>query len=124
MIGERILSAAPGWKRVGAIVRATHERWDGAGYPDGLVGTEIPLASRIIAVCDAFSAMTSVRPYRLPVARDQALDQLRRCSGSQFDPDVVAAFCTAVMVRGERALERGGGLALGREPGGCLGCRS
>ncbi len=96
VIGERILSAARGWGRVGTIVRATHERWDGAGYTDGLASTEIPLAARIIAVCDSFSAMTSVRPYRPPVAREQALDELRRCAGTQFDPDVVAAFCTAL----------------------------
>ena len=62
VIGERILAAAPGWPGVGAIVRATHERWDGMGYPDGLAGDAIPLAARIIAVCDAFSAMTSPRP--------------------------------------------------------------
>ena len=74
------------------IVRATHERWDGGGYVDGLAGAQIPLAARIIAVCDAFSAMTSTRPYRLPVGREQALDELRRCAGTQFDPDVVAAF--------------------------------
>jgi HD-GYP domain-containing protein (c-di-GMP phosphodiesterase class II) len=78
---------------VAAIVRATHERWDGAGYPDGLAGTEIPPAARIIAVCDAFSAMTSQRSYRLPVTREQALQELRACAGTQFDPDVVAEFC-------------------------------
>jgi HD-GYP domain-containing protein (c-di-GMP phosphodiesterase class II) len=96
VIGERILSGAAGLKRVGAIVRATHERWDGGGYTDGLSGTEIALAARIIAVCDAFSAMTSARPYRLPVAREQALEELRRCAGTQFDPGVVDAFCSAV----------------------------
>jgi two-component system cell cycle response regulator len=96
VIGERILAASPGWKRVGEIVRATHERWDGGGYTDGLAGTEIPLASRIIAVCDAFSAMTTVRPYRLPVGRDQALGELRSCAGTQFDPEVVETFCAAV----------------------------
>jgi diguanylate cyclase (GGDEF)-like protein len=93
LIGERILVAAPGWQGVAAIVRATHERWDGAGYPDGLAGTEIPPAARIIAVCDAFSAMTSQRSYRLPVTREQALQELRACAGTQFDPDVVAEFC-------------------------------
>ena len=96
VIGERILGGAAGLKRVGAIVRATHERWDGRGYTDGLAGTGIPLAARIIAVCDAFSAMTSARPYRLPVAREQALEELRRCAGTQFDPGVVDAFCSAV----------------------------
>jgi two-component system, cell cycle response regulator len=96
VIGEHLLGAVPGWKRVGAIVRATHERWDGGGYPDRLAGTEVPLAARIIAVCDAFSAMTSVRPHGLPLGREQALDELRRCSGTQFDPAVVEAFCTVV----------------------------
>jgi diguanylate cyclase (GGDEF)-like protein len=93
VIGERILAAAPQWKRVGSIVRATHERWDGVGYPDRLAGAAIPLAARIIAVCDAFSAMTSPRPYRVEVTRDAALDELRRCAGTQFDPEVVAVFC-------------------------------
>src|SRR5207249_553727 len=93
VMGERILVASPGWSGVGTIVRATHERWDGEGYPDGLVGEEIPLAARIIAVCDAFSAMTSQRPYRLPVTREMALTELRRCAGTQFDPAVIEAFC-------------------------------
>jgi two-component system cell cycle response regulator len=88
--------AAPGWHGVGAVVRATHERWDGTGYPDGLSGAQIPLAARIIAVCDAYSAMTSHRPYRLPVADEQALVELRACAGTQFDPEVVAAFCHAL----------------------------
>jgi diguanylate cyclase (GGDEF)-like protein len=93
VIGERILAAAPPWKRVASIVRATHERWDGAGYPDGLADAAIPLAARIIAVCDAFSAMTSPRPYRDEVTRDAALEELRLCSGTQFDPEVVEVFC-------------------------------
>ena len=71
MIGERILAAARGWRADASIVRATHERWDGEGYPDGSAGDEIPVAARIIAVCDAFSAMTSMRPYRLPVTRER-----------------------------------------------------
>ena len=93
VIGERILAAASGWRGTATIVRATHERWDGQGYPDGLAGDEIPLAARIIAVCDAFSAMTSKRPYRLSVTTEQALDELRRCAGTQFDPEVVRVFC-------------------------------
>ena len=93
VIGERILAAAPPWGRIASIVRATHERWDGVGYPDGLAGAEIPVAARIIAVCDAFSAMTSRRPYRIQVTRDAALEELRRCAGAQFDPEVVAVFC-------------------------------
>jgi diguanylate cyclase (GGDEF)-like protein len=95
VIGERLLAAAPGWRTVAKIVRATHERWDGGGYKDGLSGPDIPLAARIIAVCDSYSAMTSPRPYRPPLSRDEALDELRRCAGTQFDPDVVAAFCAA-----------------------------
>jgi diguanylate cyclase (GGDEF)-like protein len=103
VIGERILAAAPGLRGVAKIVRATHEQWDGGGYKDGLTGAEIPLAARIIAVCDAFSAMTSVRPYRLPSGRDQALDELRRCAGTQFDPDVVEAFCSVVQLSASEA---------------------
>ncbi len=93
LIGERILAAAPGWQGVAAVVRATHESWDGAGYPDGLSGTDIPLAARIVAVSDAYSAMTSKRPYRLPLGREQALAELRRFAGTQFDPEVVHIFC-------------------------------
>jgi two-component system cell cycle response regulator len=93
VIGERILAASPPWKRVAAIVRATHERWDGAGYPDGLAGAAIPLAARIIAVCDAFSAMTSRRPYRVEVTREKGFAELQGCAGTQFDPEVVAVFC-------------------------------
>jgi diguanylate cyclase (GGDEF)-like protein len=106
VIGERILGAAPGWLGVGAVVRATHERWDGTGYPDGLAGNAIPLAARIIAVCDAFSAMTSPRPYRLPIAPAQALKELQAHAGTQFDPDVVAAFC-AIVERADTAQRRG-----------------
>jgi diguanylate cyclase (GGDEF)-like protein len=93
VIGERILAAASGWRSTASIVRATHERWDGEGYPDGLADEDIPLAARIIAVCDAFSAMTSKRPYRLSLTNEQALAELRNCAGTQFDPEVVRAFC-------------------------------
>ncbi|HZQ66207.1 MAG TPA: HD domain-containing phosphohydrolase [Gaiellaceae bacterium] len=93
VIGERILSASPALLDVGRIVRATHERWDGGGYPDGASGLGIPLAARIIAVCDAYSAMTSARPYRAPVEPAAAVAELWRCAGTQFDPEVVAVFC-------------------------------
>ncbi len=106
VIGQRILAASPGWLGVAAIVRATHERWDGTGYPDGLEGNAIPLAARIIAVCDAFSAMTSPRPYRLPIACEQALEELYAQAGAQFDRDVVAAFAV-IVERAEKALHRG-----------------
>jgi len=81
---------------VGKTVRAHHERWDGNGYPDGLKGEEIPLPARIVCACDAYSAMTTNRPYRgaMPIA--DALAELRACSGTQFDPDVVDAIVAVV----------------------------
>jgi diguanylate cyclase (GGDEF)-like protein len=91
--GERIVLAAPALAHTAPLVRSSHEHVDGAGYPDGLVGEEIPVGARIIAVCDAFDAMTSNRPYRDALSVDAALDELRSCAGSQFDPPVVAAFC-------------------------------
>src|SRR5258708_21043094 len=69
-----------------------HERWDGAGYPTRRAGAEIPLEGRILAVVDAFDAMTSSRPYRSPMAVDEALDEVARCSGSHFDPQIARAF--------------------------------
>jgi two-component system, cell cycle response regulator len=93
LIGERILLAAPALRPVARLVRASHERWDGGGYPDGLRGDEIPLGARVVAVCDAFDAMTTERPYRHPVSEADAVEELRRCAGTQFDPMVVDAFC-------------------------------
>jgi two-component system cell cycle response regulator len=93
VIGERILAVSPALRGVGALVRHSHERYDGHGYPDGLVGDEIPLGSRIIAACDAFDAMTSERPYQHPIRVKDALAELRACAGGQFDPLVVHAFC-------------------------------
>ena len=91
VIGERIVLAAPALAATAPLIRATHERFDGLGYPDRLTGEEIPLGARIIAVCDAFDAMTSPRPYRDPVDPEASLEELRRCAGSQFDPAVVEA---------------------------------
>ena len=96
LVGERILVAAPALVSVGAIVRASHEKWDGSGYPDGLSGEAIPLASRIILVCDAYHAMTSERPYRRQVEPAEALRELRRCAGTDFDPRVVDVMCAMV----------------------------
>jgi diguanylate cyclase (GGDEF)-like protein len=93
LIGERIILAAPSLAHVAELVRSSHERLDGKGYPDGLAGDDIPLGSRIIAVCDAFDAMTRDRPYSIAVTPDEALSELRAASGTQFDPRVVAAFC-------------------------------
>jgi HD-GYP domain-containing protein (c-di-GMP phosphodiesterase class II) len=92
-IGAAIIEAAPALRPVANLVRASHERWDGRGYPDGLTGEEIPLGARIVAVCDAYSAMMQTRPYGPVLDEAEALAELRRCSGSQFDPRVVKAFC-------------------------------
>jgi HD-GYP domain-containing protein (c-di-GMP phosphodiesterase class II) len=91
-VGERILSASPALSHVGAIVRASHERWDGSGYPDGRKGDEIPLAARIVAVCDAYAAMTSDRPHSPAMSPGAALADLRAAAGTQFDPAVIEAF--------------------------------
>jgi diguanylate cyclase (GGDEF)-like protein len=93
LVGERILGAAPALAPAARIVRSSHERFDGRGYPDGLAGEAIPLGSRVIAVCDSYNAMTSTRPYRrTPMSCEGALEELRRQVGEQFDPRVVHAF--------------------------------
>ena len=84
------------------IIRHHHERWDGQGYPDRLAGEDIPLGSRIIGACAAFVAMTSELPYSPARTPEEALDELRRCSGTQFDADVVE---TLVIVRAEHAVD-------------------
>ncbi len=88
VIGERILRAIPGLGAVARIVRHEHERWDGGGYPDGLSRTQIPVGSRIILACDTYHAMTSDRPYRARMSHSDALQELARCAGTQFDPGV------------------------------------
>ena len=93
VVGERILSAAPALAPVARLVRSSYERFDGTGYPDSLHGEQIPLGSRVIAVCVAYDAMTSPRPYREALPAATAFEELCRCAGRQFDPMVVAAFC-------------------------------
>jgi HD-GYP domain-containing protein (c-di-GMP phosphodiesterase class II) len=89
--------------RVGVIVRASHEDYDGTGYPDGLAGDKIPIEARICSACDAFSAMTTDRSYRAAMALEDAIAELHRCAGSQFDPLVVS---TLVSVLEEDAVAR------------------
>jgi HD-GYP domain-containing protein (c-di-GMP phosphodiesterase class II) len=95
--GEQMLAKVGGLLAdVGRIVRSCHERWDGCGYPDRLAAEEIPLIARIVCCCDAFDAMTSDRPYRPARSADEALEELRGCSGTQFDPHVVDAVAAVV----------------------------
>jgi HD-GYP domain-containing protein (c-di-GMP phosphodiesterase class II) len=96
LIGERIVAAAPPLLPVARLVRSSHERWDGAGYPDGLAGESIPLGSRVVFACDSLDAMISERPYRQACSMDEALAELRRCAGTQFDPDVVDALAAVL----------------------------
>ncbi|HET9322814.1 MAG TPA: HD domain-containing phosphohydrolase [Gaiellaceae bacterium] len=100
VIGERILSSAPALARVSQFVRSTHERMDGLGYPDGLAGEQVPILSRIVSVCDAFHAMVEARPYRPAMSEEHTLAELRRCSGSQFDPAVVEALVEVTREQG------------------------
>ena len=99
LVGDRILSAAPTLTKVAKVVRSSHENYDGSGYPDALAREDIPLGARIVAVCDAFHAMTSDRPYRRAIDHQAAVEELRRCAGHQFDPDVVDAFCELLAPR-------------------------
>jgi HD-GYP domain-containing protein (c-di-GMP phosphodiesterase class II) len=91
-IGERILGESPSLAAIGALVRASHERWDGSGYPDGLAGHEIPIGARIVALCDAYHAMVTTRSYRVRTSHEAAVAELRRCAGTQFDPGLVGPF--------------------------------
>jgi putative nucleotidyltransferase with HDIG domain len=101
ILGERILHGAPALRPVARLVRASHERWDGTGYPDRLRGEEIPLGARIVSVCDAYEAMTANRSYREAVSHEVACEELRHFSSTQFDPDVVEAFLAEIETAGE-----------------------
>jgi putative nucleotidyltransferase with HDIG domain len=101
-VGERILAPLDSLKSVLPIVRSSHERWDGTGYPDGLEGGEIPLGARIVAVCDAYRAMVEARPYRDGRSRGEAIEELRAAAGSQFDPESVKALLEVLRRRSAR----------------------
>jgi diguanylate cyclase (GGDEF)-like protein/putative nucleotidyltransferase with HDIG domain len=98
VIGARMLEMIPFFEHVHPLVRSAHERWDGRGYPDGLAASEIPLGARIICACDAFHAMTSDRPYRTAMPAVEAIAELRRHSGRQFDPGVVDVVVAEAML--------------------------
>jgi HD-GYP domain-containing protein (c-di-GMP phosphodiesterase class II) len=91
-VGARIVERIDGLEEVAEWVLRSHERFDGSGYPDGLAGHQIPEGSRILLVADAFDAMTGPRPYQIPLGLDDALAELRLHAGTQFDPEIVAAF--------------------------------
>lgn len=91
-VGADILRQIDGFAEIADIVRSHHERYDGRGYPYQLAGEEIPLLSRMLNVCDSYDAMTSARCYRVPMTPSQALEEIERCAGSQFDPDIAAFF--------------------------------
>jgi putative nucleotidyltransferase with HDIG domain len=92
LVGAHILSSIRFLREAVEVIRHHHERFDGSGYPDGLAGEEIPLAARIFAVVDAFDAMTSDRPYRRAMPPEEAIEEIVRCSGRHFDPEVVEPF--------------------------------
>lgn len=98
VIGDEILHKISILRDLCPIVRHHHERYQGGGYPDGLQGSDIPLASRIICLADAYDAMTSVRSYRSSMTHEMAIDEIIRCSGTQFDPDVTEAFLSIASI--------------------------
>jgi putative nucleotidyltransferase with HDIG domain len=93
--GARMLRSLGAPETILPLVLHHHERWDGDGYPTGRRGDEIPLEARVLCIADSFDAMTSTRPYRTPWGPDEALEELERCAGTQFDPELVTAFAAA-----------------------------
>jgi len=115
-IGARILEPVPYFADLVPLVRSSHERWDGGGYPDGLGGPAIPLGSRVIAVCDAFHAMIEDRVYRKALSVEGAVAEIERCSGTQFDPACAAALVAVVREAGSGRVARGGVVRIAKRP--------
>ena len=109
--GEEILRPVERMRGVARILRHHHERWDGKGYPDGLLADRIPLGARILAVVDAYSAITDERPYKPARSREEAVAELRRSAGTQFDTRVVEAFCKMLEQSGNAPVAVPGGAA-------------
>jgi diguanylate cyclase (GGDEF)-like protein len=107
VIGQRILGGAPALTPVADLIRSTHERWDGEGYPDRLAGKDIPLGSRAIFICDAYNAMTEGRSYRSPMSTEEAVEELRRSAGTQFDPNLVRTFVDKVVPTLDQSTQAG-----------------
>ena len=93
LIGQNLIERKRELLPIASLIRSTHEHWDGSGYPDGLSGAAIPLPARIVAICDAFDAMTKPRPFSASLSITTALTEIQRCAGTQFDPGAVPVFC-------------------------------
>jgi HD-GYP domain-containing protein (c-di-GMP phosphodiesterase class II) len=115
-VGERILMRTKELGPIAPIVRHEHEHWDGTGYPDGLEGHRIPLGSRVIFACDAYTAMTTSRPYRRAMAADDAVAELRAGIGSKFDPEVVDALLDLLGHSAPRVTDRARDVKLAAPP--------
>lgn len=94
--GASILESIKQFKNITSIIKHHHERYDGKGYPDGLKGKETPLLARILCVADAYDAMTADRPYKKAMTKETAIEELKKCSGTQFDPQVVEVFLQVI----------------------------
>jgi putative nucleotidyltransferase with HDIG domain len=113
IVGEALIPSSPEWGDARRIARSHHERWDGTGYPDGLAGERIPLPARIVSTCDAYDAITSLRPYKSPLSPADALAALRDGAGAQFDPEIARLLAALIDARLSIAI---GQIATGGHP--------